>query len=198
MLSGVTSDVRKFWDARAASFDEEPDHGLLDPEVRAAWAELLLPEMPPAPAVVADLGCGTGSVTSLLAQAGHDVHGVDLSDRMVAAAKAKVGLSARVSQGDAADPPFEPASVDVVFARHVLWALPDPDAAMTRWLRLLRPGGRLVLVEGLWSTGSGISAARCRELVGGHREEVVVRPLDDPRLWGGPISDERYLVTSPR
>ena len=198
MLSRMTSDVRKFWDAQAASFDEEPDHGLLDPEVRAAWDEVLLPAMPPAPARVVDLGCGTGSVTLLLAQAGHDVDGVDLSDRMVAAARTKVGPSARVRRGDAADPPFEPASVDVVFARHVLWALPDPDAAVARWVRLLRPGGRLVLVEGLWSTGSGISAARCRDLVGRRREEVAVRPLDDPRLWGGPISDERYLVTSPK
>ncbi|MCS7475685.1 class I SAM-dependent methyltransferase [Umezawaea endophytica] len=192
----MTSDVRKFWDAQAASFDEEPDHGLLDPDVRAAWEEVLLPEMPPVPARVADLGCGTGSVTALLAGAGYDVRGVDLSDAMVAAARAKVGLSARVSQGDAADPPFDPASVDVVFARHVLWALPDPDAALARWLRLLRPGGRLVLVEGLWSTGSGISAARCRDLVGRHRTEVLVRALDDPRLWGGPTSDERYLLTS--
>lgn len=192
----MTNDVREFWDAQAASFDEEPDHGLLDPDVRAAWGEVLLPEMPPAPARVVDLGCGTGSVTLLLARAGHDVKGVDLSDRMVAAAKAKVGSSARVLQGDAADPPFEPASVDVVFARHVLWALPDPDVVLDRWVRLLRPGGRLVLVEGLWSTGSGIAAARCRDLVAGHREEVVVRPLDDPRLWGGPISDERYLLTS--
>jgi len=197
MLFGMTKDVREFWDAQAASFDEEPDHGLLDPEVRAAWAEVLLPEMPRAPARVVDLGCGTGSVTLLLARAGHDVHGVDLSDGMVAAARAKVGASARVSRGDAADPPFEPTSVDVVFARHVLWALPDPDTAVARWVRLLRPGGRLVLVEGLWSTGSGISAARCRDLVGRHREEVVVKRLDDPGLWGGPISDERYLVTSP-
>src|SRR6187551_3668607 len=132
MLSRMTSDVRKFWDAQAASFDEEPDHGLRDPEVRAAWDEVLLPAMPPAPARVVDLGCGTGSVTLLLAQAGHDVDGVDLSDRMVAAARTKVGPSARVRRGDAADPPFEPASVDVVFARHVLWALPDPDAAVAR------------------------------------------------------------------
>ncbi|RRR69765.1 SAM-dependent methyltransferase, partial [Streptomyces sp. RP5T] len=29
------------WDAEAASFDEEPDHGLRDPAVRAAWAERL-------------------------------------------------------------------------------------------------------------------------------------------------------------
>jgi hypothetical protein len=31
------------WDAAAAAFDDEPDHGLRDPAVRSAWADLLLP-----------------------------------------------------------------------------------------------------------------------------------------------------------
>jgi hypothetical protein len=55
-----------------------------------------------------------------------------------------------------------------------------------------------VLVEGHWYTGSGITAARCRELVERHRAEVTIRRLDDPRLWGRAISDERYLLVSRR
>src|SRR6201995_958193 len=50
-----------FWDEQAAAFDTEPDHGLRDPVVRAAWAALLHELLPPAPAAVVDLGCGTGS-----------------------------------------------------------------------------------------------------------------------------------------
>ena len=200
MLWCVTNDVAQFWDAQASTFDEQPDHGLLDADVRAAWRDVLLPELPPAPARVADLGCGTGSITLLLAQAGYDVHGLDLSEGMVAAARAKLtdaGMSAQVRQGDAAKPPFEPVSFDVVFARHVVWALPDPGAALARWVRLLRPGGRLVLVEGYWFTGAGLTAVQCEELVARHRSEVAVRPLDDPRLWGQAITDERYLLSSP-
>lgn len=180
------------WDAEAARFDEQPDHGLRDPEVRAAWRELLLSALPPAPARVADLGCGTGSVTLLLADEGYTVEGVDFSTAMVAAARAKVGAAAEIRQGNAAFPPLDPSSFDVVFARHVLWALPDPAAVVDRWRRLLRQGGRLVLVEGRWHTGAGITADECRELVG----EASVRVLDDPRLWGGPITDERYLLVS--
>ena len=44
-------------------------------------------------------------------------------------------------------------SVDAVLARHLLWTLPDPLAALARWVRLVRPGGRLVLVEGRWWPG---------------------------------------------
>jgi SAM-dependent methyltransferase len=195
----MATEVERFWDSQASRFDEEPDHGLRDPEVRACWRDVLLAVLPLAPARVADLGCGTGSVAVLLAGEGYDVHGVDLSGAMVAAARAKAaetGVTARFQQGDAAVPPWEPSSFDVVFARHVLWALPDPEAVVGRWAELLRPGGRLVVVEGLWYTGGGLSAARCRELVAAHRGAVRVHPLDDPRLWGRAITDERYLLVS--
>lgn len=196
----VSTDVRDYWDEQAASFDAEPDHGLADPAVRAAWADLLLPVVP-ARSRVADLGAGTGSLSVLLAQAGHAVTGVDLAPRMVAAARAKAA-AARVPAafvvGDAGAPPLPEASVDVVLVRHVLWALPDPDDAVRRWVRLLVPGGRLVLVEGRWWSGAGLPAERTRELVLGHRAEAEVLPLPDPALWGGPIEDERYLVLSTR
>ncbi|GAA3670882.1 class I SAM-dependent methyltransferase [Lentzea roselyniae] len=197
--SGVTNEVRDFWDQHAATFDQEPDHGLLDPEVRAAWAATLLPVLPADSASVADLGCGTGSLSVLLAQAGHEVRGVDLSPRMVAAARAKAnaaGVSAAFVQGDASRSPYAPASCDVVLARHVLWALPDPAAALKIWVDLLRPGGLLVLVEGRWSTGAGLTAAECRALVLDVRREADVTRLDDPALWGRPIDDERYLLVS--
>lgn len=182
-------------------FDGEPDHGLRDPMVRAAWASTLLPHLPVEPARVADLGCGTGSVALLLAEAGHHVHGLDLAPRMIAAARSKAtAAGARVTfdQGDISDPELDPGSFEVVFARHVLWALPDPGAALRRWARLLRPGGRFVLVEGRWHTGVGLTAERCRELVGRLHDQVVVHRLDDPRLWGGPVEDERYLLRSRR
>ncbi|MFD4672015.1 class I SAM-dependent methyltransferase [Lentzea sp. NPDC058450] len=195
----MSNEVREFWDRHAAAFDEEPDHGLLDPAVRDAWAALLLPLLPDAPARVVDLGCGTGSLSVLLARQGHQVRGVDLSGRMVAAARAKAeaaGVEAEFVEGDASTPPYEPGSADVVLARHVLWALPDPAAALHRWAGLLRPGGTMVLVEGRWSTGVGLSAAECLELVRGAGREAEVRVLDDAALWGREIDDERYLLVS--
>ena len=80
---------------------------------------------------------------------------------MVERARAKTAGSAgvRVLVGDAADPPLAEAAYDVVLCRHVLWALPDPAAALRRWVRLLAPAGRLLLVEGRWGTGAGLSAA---------------------------------------
>jgi len=194
----MNDETRRYWDEQAAAFDDEADHGLRDPAVRQAWADLLLPLLPAA-ARVADLGCGTGSLSVLLAAAGHDVHGVDLSPRMVDAARAKAaaaGVPARFSVADAASPPMEESSVDVVLARHVLWAFEDPGEVLGTWTRLLVPDGRLLLVEGRWSTVAGMSAADCKTLVRRHRREAQVRTLREPSYWGKDITDERYLLVS--
>ena len=191
----MSSSDPALWDAEAPAFDEAPDHGLHDPHVRAAWRALLLAALPPPPADVVDLGCGTGTLALLLSQEGYGVDALDFSPAMVRLAEAKLaGSRATVRRGDAGDPALAPASVDVVLCRHVLWALPEPALAVERWVRALRPGGRLVLVEGDWSTGAGLSAQRCAEVVAGAGAQVEVRHLPDPALWGRTITDERYLV----
>lgn len=186
------------WDAEAATFDEAADHGLLDPSVRAAWRDLLLSLLPSAPARVADLGCGTGTLSLLLAEEGYVVDGVDFSPEMVRRAETKAagrsGVSFRVA--DASAPPLEPASYDAVLCRHVLWAMPDPAAALRRWAALLVPGGRLVLVEGRWSTGAGLTAAETVALVEAAGRTASVTNLPDAAYWGRKIADERYVVTS--
>jgi ubiquinone/menaquinone biosynthesis C-methylase UbiE len=191
--------MRSYWNGRAESFDDEPDHGLLDPSVKSAWRELLLDCLPDAPADLVDLGCGTGSLSVLLADAGFHVRGLDIAEEMVTAARRKAkgaGMPVEFERGDAADPPYPAGSSDVVLARHVLWALPAPAQALQRWVRLLRPGGRLVLIEGRWSTGAGLPADDCTALVLTYRKTASVRRLSDPALWGRPIEDERYLLVS--
>ena len=183
------------WDAEAERFDDEPDHGLTGPEVRAAWRDLLLGVLPPAPARIADLGCGTGTLTRLLVDQGYRVDGLDLSPAMVERARTKVP-EARIVVGDASAPALDRASYDVVLARHVLWALPEPDVAFARWLELLRAGGRVVLVEGRWETGAGLTAAEAVRIVHGRRRHAEVRHLPESVYWGKEITDERYLLVS--
>ncbi|WP_030322373.1 class I SAM-dependent methyltransferase [Streptomyces sp. NRRL B-3229] len=183
------------WNAEAATFDEEADHGLRDPEVRRAWARRLREWLPERASDVLDLGCGTGSLSLLAAEQGHRVTGVDLSPAMVERARAKLaGRDAAFLVGDAVQPPVGEQRFDVVLVRHVLWALPDPGRVLRRWWGLLRPGGRLVLVEGVWGA-FGISAevvSALAEPLGGRVR--VERLSEDSLLWGKDVDDERYAV----
>lgn len=191
-------ETRDLWDAEAASFDEAADHGLRDDTVRAAWRELLVGALAPAPARVADLGSGTGTLALLLAGHGYTVDGVDISPEMVRLAEEKAAgdTAVRFVEGDASAPPLDPGSYDVVLSRHVLWAMPDPAAALRRWIDLLVPGGRLLLVEGRWFNGAGLSAAETVALVEGAGRSAELTLLPEPVYWGREIDDERYLVVS--
>ncbi|WP_078884222.1 class I SAM-dependent methyltransferase [Streptomyces sp. NRRL S-340] len=188
------------WDAQAPVFDDEPDHGLRDPQVRAAWARRLRDWLPEHPADILDLGCGTGSLALLAAEQGHRVTGVDSSPAMVALARAKLaGRDAGFLVGDAASPPVGRRRFDTVLVRHVLWALPDPAGALRHWRELLRPAGRLVLVEGVWGTVTpvGIPTERLLTLLTPLVHHTRVEHLsDDARLWGKAVTDERYAVVA--
>ncbi|MFA7767535.1 class I SAM-dependent methyltransferase [Streptomyces sp. NRRL S-448] len=214
-MSEPTHAITEYWDAAAAAFDDEPDHGLRQEHTRAAWARLLRSWLPAGPADVLDVGCGTGSLSLLLAAAGHRVTGVDLAPRMVERAEAKLaaaGLPVRFLVGDAADPPTGQERYDVLLCRHLLWTLPDPGAALRAWVARLGPGGRLVLVEGRWREAgesgvpyvagaealpwyggitAGDLAAAVRPLV----SDLRIEPLSgEAELWGGPVTDERYAL----
>ncbi|WP_367125269.1 class I SAM-dependent methyltransferase [Streptomyces phytohabitans] len=209
--------IARYWDAAASSFDDEPDHGLAAAPTRRAWADLLRDRAPSGPGAVLDVGCGTGSLSALLAADGHHVTGVDLSPRMVGRAREKLaaaGLPGTFVVGDAAEPPTGDARFDLILARHLLWTLPDPWAALRAWTARLRPGGTLLLVEGRWrqpdgdpttyATGpgtlpwhGGVLPADLTAAVRPLATDVRVEDLSGrAELWGHPVDDIRYALTA--
>ena len=109
--------------------------------------------LPPAPADVLDVACGTGFVALIAARLGHRVTGIDLSDSMLSEARAEVGRlqhDARFATGDAVAPELPPGSFDAITNRHFLWTLREPETALRNWHTMLRPGGRVVSIDSLW------------------------------------------------
>jgi hypothetical protein len=72
---------------------------------------------------------------------------------------------------NAATPQFPAQSFDVVVCRHLLWMLPDRPQVVQRWVDLLKPAGRMILIEGYWHTGGGL---RAPEVVAGHVQVRIV------------------------
>jgi len=99
--------------------------------------------------VVADLGCGTGAVLPVLAPHVARVIGVDGSEEMLAAARARIaGLTnVELKHGPLEALPLSDGSVDVATLMLVLHHLPSPVAALAEACRILKPGGRALIVD---------------------------------------------------
>jgi ubiquinone/menaquinone biosynthesis C-methylase UbiE len=154
----VKAQVAAHWDRRAAHFDEDFGHSIRTAAEHAAWDRIFALVLPGEGALDAlDVGCGTGFLSLELAGRGHRVTGIDFAPAMLDRARLKAverGLDVRFEPGDAEALRFAGASFDVVISRHVLWTLPHPEAAIDEWVRVLRPGGRLVVVDGAALDGS--------------------------------------------
>jgi ArsR family transcriptional regulator len=98
-----------------------------------------------------DIGTGTGRILELLAPHSERSIGLDVDHDMLVLARAALGEAklshASVRQGDLRRPPFEAASFDVAVMHHVLHLLDDPAGAIVDAARLLRRGGRLLVVD---------------------------------------------------
>jgi ubiquinone/menaquinone biosynthesis C-methylase UbiE len=148
----VKQNVAAHWGRRAAHFDEDFGHSIRTQEERTAWDRVFALAVGGGANLAAlDVGCGTGFLSLELAARGHSVTGIDFAPEMLALAKAKAaeaGAAIRFEEADAEHLPFAAASFDLVVTRHVLWTLPHPEAAIDEWIRVLRPGGRLAVIDG--------------------------------------------------
>ncbi len=100
-----------------------------------------------------DVGCGTGGTTAELARAvgaTGQVLGVDISETLIAAARAQRLDNARFEVADAATHAFAPGSFDLVFSRFGVMFFADPVAAFRNLRRAMRPFARLVFL--CWRT----------------------------------------------
>ena len=142
----MTEVVRRQYDRAAGAYDRrwagyvDTTLGLLAEHARIRPDERVL-----------DVGCGTGTFARRLVDANpaQSVVGVDVSPGMLAHARRKLGSApnVRLAEAQAEALPFSAAAFDVVVSASALHYVGRPDMALAEMARVLRPGGRLVVLD---------------------------------------------------
>jgi SAM-dependent methyltransferase len=192
--------ITAFWSTAAPEYEA---HGGNVAEPGSAqydqWVAALASVLPDPPCDVLDVASGTGYVALAAASLGHRVTATDLApamiDELVANATAR-SLTVEARLDDAVAPNFAPASFDAVTSRHLLWTLREPERAMANWRALLRPGGRLVAVDGFWFTDwdeGDVPPLFAEHYTADTREELPFMHLDGPESILGVLTAAGFV-----
>jgi ubiquinone/menaquinone biosynthesis C-methylase UbiE len=153
-MSTPQDNITRFWAMVAPQYEAHAGNvPARDSAEYAAWVDAMRGLLPPPPADVLDIATGTGFLATIAAGLGHRVTGIDLAETMLAEARrnaAQSAVEATFALGDAVAPAFTRESFDALTCRHFLWTLRDPATAFRNWFALLRPGGRVVAIDGFW------------------------------------------------
>ena len=96
---------------------------------------------------VLDVGTGTGFLALLLSKLGYTVTGVDIAADMLAQGREKAacfGLNVDFRESACERLPFVEESFDAVVNCRVMWTLTEPETAVREWMRVLKPGGKVI------------------------------------------------------
>jgi SAM-dependent methyltransferase/DNA-binding HxlR family transcriptional regulator len=132
-----------------------------------------------------DLGTGTGRMLELLAPLAERAVGIDQSPAMLAVARARLERArlrnVQLRQGDIYAVPVERNGYDLVVLHQVLHYLDDPGRALREAARVLRPGGRLLVVDFAPHTEEALRESHAHRRLGFGRDEIATY-LDDAAL----------------
>lgn len=205
-LAAVRADraaaAERYFAAHADLWDSLRSLHVAESEVEAAMRQILGDA---SLGTLVDIGTGTGRIIELLADAASHAIGIDRSPEMLRVARGKLTAAAaegwELRQGDIMALPLEDGAGDTVVLHQVLHYLPAPEPAIAEVARLVKPGGRLLVVDfaphsheelrtqdaharlgfsdeqiAQWYAASGLQLAKVRELAG---HELTVK------LWLG-------------
>lgn len=139
--------IAHYWSHRASSFQEQREREF-NSYMKQLWLAEIRRYLPEKNNLrILDVGTGTGFFSFLMAEKGHSVTGIDLTEEMIQGAKRtaeRFGLNADFMIMDAEEPAFEENSFDVILSRNLTWTLPHMNRAYEQWHRVLKPGGVLI------------------------------------------------------
>lgn len=198
--------IKRHWDIRSSDYNDFVVRGFSIDRERRSWQEHFTSILGSEPLDILDVGCGPGIVSMQLADLGHRMTSVDLSDRMLEYARENAsanGFDIDFLQADAMGLPFEDDSFDAVVSDYMLWTVPEPRKVISEWYRVLKPGHVLVYTDGDWFTDPRMTSLRCTvssffvRMEKGRPKDDVEREEAQLDLWSAhanrPADDIRML-----
>jgi ubiquinone/menaquinone biosynthesis C-methylase UbiE len=149
----LKEEIRSYWSKRSETFDLAFGHRIPAGPEADAWQAPIRALLGPEPKRVLELACGTGEVTRLIHDLGHEVTALDFSEAMLKVARAKHAGKPRLRfiLADAENTMEPDGHYDAIICRHLVWTLTQPGQAFADWHRVLKPGGRVLFFDGDWA-----------------------------------------------
>ena len=145
--------INEHWSEDAGNYDRIV-HDELSSFRLARWQEQIGEQVPRRAGLeTLDCGCGPGFFTIILAKAGYHVTGIDAAVGMLEKARRNVreyGVDAGILEMDCHDLLFPDDTFDLVVSRNVTHTLRDHPQVYREWLRVLKPGGTLLIFDANW------------------------------------------------
>lgn len=138
--------IENYWDERSENFSKTRRLELSGAD-SDAWRKIFRKNLPEGKLKILDVGTGAGFFAAILCELGHDVTGVDMSNKMLFEARKnfrELKLSAEFVRMNAQALDFPDETFDAVVTRNLTWTLPDVKAAYREWRRVLKIGGVLM------------------------------------------------------
>lgn len=174
--------IQKRWKASAEGYSEGVRRDLAKNAEK--WRDYINNKVGLKPKMnILDTCCGPGFLSILLSGSGRKVIGADECDEMLEEAEKNAemfGASVKFKKMDCHKLEFPDEHFDMVISRNSLWTMYNPGEAYREWVRVLKPGGRLVIFESSW----------CMEY---RRRDVMERKKELRKKYCLPIEEVHYV-----
>ena len=154
-MADLLDAIENYWTNRAEGYSQVNLDELAGP-LWPVWLSVIeshMPEKESCEIKILDIGTGPGFFSIILARKGYHVTAVDYTEEMLCRARTNAGIYRdRIEwhRMDAQKLDFKDNSFDMVVSRNVTWNLEHPERAYSEWMRVLKPGGRLLNFDANW------------------------------------------------